>query len=94
MKQLWGACCEIASKDGKKIAWFTVHDLRRTLATGMHGLLGADDMPLIQSDIVERILNHRIGGVRGIYNRWGYYAEKKAALRLWADHLDAIRDAG
>lgn len=91
MKALNEACREIAAKDKKEIKPFTIHDLRRTLSTGMHGMMDAEDKPLIDSDIVERVINHTIAGVRGVYNKWGYFAEKKAALRLWAEHLDRIR---
>lgn len=82
---------EIAEAEGKTMAPWTIHDLRRTLSSGMNALMGPDDQPLINSDIVERVLNHTLGGVRGIYNRHAYFAEKKAALRLWADHLEGIR---
>jgi integrase len=73
---------------------WTIHDLRRTLHTGMNGLTDADGMSLIPAEIVERVVNHRIGGVAGIYNWHNYRAEKRRALRLWADHLDALRSEG
>jgi integrase len=91
MTQLNEACRAIASLDGRSFEWFTIHDLRRTLATGMHSLLDDRHMPLIPPAIVERILNHKLTGVRGVYNRWKYYAEKRSALHIWADRLDAIR---
>lgn len=69
--------------------WST-HDLRRTMSSGMNGLLDEDDNPLIQENIVERILNHKIGGVKGVYNRYAYRKEKKNALALWANYLDKI----
>lgn len=27
-----------------------------------------------------------------VLNRYGYYAEKKRALRLWGDYLDRVRE--
>jgi hypothetical protein len=65
-----------------------MYDLRRTLGTYMSRLGVPKDF------IRERILNH--GGKRkgsitdGVYNRYEYDAEKRAALELWADALDAI----
>lgn len=84
---------EIAAKDKKKIAPWTIHDLRRTLSSGMNALLDEDDMPKIDPDTVERVINHKIGGVAGVYNRYQYFAPKKRALRLWADHLAEIKSA-
>ena len=65
----------------------TIHDLRRTVGTRMSELG-------VPRDVRERILNH--GGKRtgnltdSVYNRYEYDAEKRAALELWADALDAI----
>jgi integrase len=47
---------------GRKIDHWTIHDLRRTAATHM-ARLGVDEI------VVERVLGHRIGGVKGVYNR-------------------------
>jgi hypothetical protein len=43
--------------------------------------------------IVEAVLNHVSGhraGVAGIYNHARYEAGVRAALRAWADHVNAI----
>jgi integrase len=66
-------------------AW-RIHDLRRTCATGM-AELG------VQPHIIEAVLNHisgHKGGVAGIYNRATYENEKRTALTLWANHVEAI----
>ncbi len=70
---------------GKPLAHWTVHDLRRTVATGIAGLG-------VQPHIVEAVLNHvsgHKGGVAGIYNRATYDKEKREALNLWAEHVMA-----
>ncbi|ETD87796.1 tyrosine-type recombinase/integrase [Rhodobacter capsulatus] len=62
------------------IAAFTIHDLRRTAATGMAGLR-------FPPHVVEAVLNHRSGtrrGVAGVYNRFDYADEKRQALEAWA----------
>ena len=44
----------------------------------------------VQPHVVEAVLNHRSGTVRGvaaIYNRYSYSTEKRAALDLWAQHV-------
>jgi integrase len=71
---------------GSPIAAWRIHDIRRTVATGL-AELG------IQPHIVEAVLNHRSGhkaGVAGIYNRATYAPEIKRALAIWADHLLSI----
>ena len=80
---------EIASADAGgavEVAPFTLHDLRRTAATGMAGL----GFP---PHIVEAVLNHRSGtrrGVAGVYNRFDYADEKRAALDAWGRHVRAL----
>lgn len=66
-------------------AW-TLHDLRRTTASGM-AALG------VLPHVVERILNHTngtLGGVAGIYNRYAYLPEMAEALERWGQHLEGL----
>jgi integrase len=63
-----------------------LHDLRRTCATRL-AEMGT------QPHIIEELLNHVSGhkaGVAGVYNRATYEPEKRAALRMWADHLSIL----
>jgi integrase len=74
-----------ASKAKPMPPW-TLHDLRRTVATRL-GDLG------VQPHIVEAVLNHRSGakrGVAGVYNKSPYERETKVAMALWADHVRSI----
>lgn len=91
MRALNEKCVKLASEDKKPFERFTIHDLRRTVSTGMRGLRGADHRSLVPNDIVERVLNHVIGGVRANYDYHDYFAEKKDALDAWATNLDRIR---
>jgi integrase len=62
---------------------WTIHDLRRTVASGM-ARLG------VSLPVIEKILNHTSGsfrGVVGIYQRHSYADEKRAALDLWGAHV-------
>lgn len=81
----------VATKDGKEVPHFTLHDLRRTLSTGMNGLRDGKKR-LVGKDIVERVLNHKIAGVEGVYDRYDYYEDKENALRHWAGYLQSIKD--
>ena len=65
---------------------WTLHDLRRTAATGMAALK-------VQLHVVELILNHRsrqLSGVAGIYNRHQYLEERREALELWGQHIERL----
>jgi integrase len=62
---------------------FTVHDFRRTARTQL-AALG------IAPHVAESCLNHKLKGVEGIYNRYDYFAERKAALNTWADLLASL----
>jgi integrase len=76
----------MATLEGRDVAAWRLHDLRRTCATGM-GELG------ILPHIVEASLNHVSGakaGVAGIYNVAEYAAEKKTALERWAVHVEGL----
>lgn len=62
---------------------FTIHDMRRTSSTLLH----EKGFP---SDVVEKALNHRIGGVRGVYNRAEYAEQRKKMLQFWGDYIEGI----
>jgi integrase len=69
---------------------WTVHDIRRSVATGMADIG-------IQPHIIEQVLNHRGGhrrGPAGIYNRSTYDREVRNALALWADHIRTLAEGG
>ena len=65
---------------------WVVHDLRRTAASGM-AALG------VSLPVIEKVLNHVSGslaGIVGVYQRHEFAAEKRAALRQWADHVERL----
>jgi integrase len=68
--------------DPIEIPW-TVHDLRRTVATGLANL----GCPRVVQD---RILNHVDSSVSAIYDRHRYDAEARVWLQKWADCLDVL----
>lgn len=70
-------------KAGNPLPPWTLHDLRRTLATGLQRLG-------VRLEVTEAVLNHVSGsrsGIVGVYQRHGWETEKVAALRSWAAHL-------
>lgn len=72
---------------GQDIPAFTIHDLRRTASTLLHENGW-------QSDVVEKALNHLIGGVRGVYNRAEYSAQRRDMLQFWATYVENLVTEG
>src|SRR6185437_10290019 len=74
------------------IEW-RLHDIRRTLATGLQKLG-------VRLEVTEAVLNHVSGsraGIVGVYQRHTWADEKRASLAAWGAHVAAIvegRDAG
>jgi len=65
------------------LAPWTIHDLRRTVATGL-GMLGASRL------VIGRVLNHADKSVTGVYDKHDYLAEKRHALDTWATYLGNV----
>ena len=63
-----------------------LHDLRRTMATGLQKLG-------IRLEVTEAVLNHIAGsraGIVGVYQRHTWADEKRAALNAWGANVAAI----
>jgi len=70
------------------VSGWWLHDLRRTLATGLQRLG-------VRLEVTEAVLNHLSGsraGVVGIYQRHDWAEEKRAALDAWSAHLLAAAE--
>lgn len=75
-----------AGVDPAPPAPWRLHDLRRTVATGLAGMG-------FGPQVVERVLNHVSGvqgGLTGVYQRHHYRPERKAALEAWAQHVEGL----
>lgn len=80
----------IIAGEGEAIGHWTFHDLRRTAASGM-ARIG------VQLPVIEKILNHVSGtfrGIVGVYQRYGYDDEKRAALQAWSDSINSLTQQG
>jgi integrase len=70
------------------VSGWWLHDLRRTLATGLQRLG-------VRLEVTEAVLNHLSGsraGIVGIYQRHDWAEEKRAALDAWSAHLLAAAE--
>lgn len=77
-----------AGKDASQagVGEWILHDLRRTAATGMAALN-------IAPHVVDRILNHVSGAIRGVaavYNRHAYLEERETALEAWSRYVERL----
>jgi integrase len=76
--KLDAAITERRKKEGRpSMPSWVVHDLRRT-ARSLMSRAG------ISADVAERVLGHKIAGVRGVYDRHAYVDEKRDALERLA----------
>jgi integrase len=62
---------------------WTLHDLRRTARSLM-------SRARVRPDHAERVVNHKIGGIEGVYDRYNYLTEKRDALERLAWMLRQI----
>lgn len=69
--------------EGKLTAPFILHDIRRTVRTGLSALPIADN-------VRELVIGHAQPGLRAVYDQYAYLDEKRRALELWAARLNAI----
>jgi integrase len=63
-----------------------LHDLRRTLATGLQRLG-------VRFEVTEAVLNHVSGsrsGIAGVYQRYDWREEKRRALADWGEHIRSL----
>lgn len=81
------AVAKLAVAEGRAApAPWTLHDLRRTCATGL-ARLG------VRVEVTEAVLNHKSGtraGIVGVYQRHDFAAEKRTALDAWGRHVAAL----
>jgi integrase len=79
------AAAEAGTTPSTLVPW-NVHDLRRTVATGLQRLG-------VRLEVTEAVLNHVSGtraGIAGVYQRHDWATEKRAALDAWAAHVLAV----
>lgn len=72
--------------EASSVSGWTLHDLRRTFASGLASLGVA--LP-----VVEKLLNHVSGsfaGIVGVYQRYDYAKEMREAVELWDRHVQAL----
>jgi integrase len=78
----------VARMTGAALPAWRLHDLRRTVATGLQRL-GA------RLEAIEAVLGHVSGsraGIVGVYQRHRFEAEAREALALWGAHLQRLLD--
>lgn len=80
---------DLQARIGSPVPHWTLHDLRRTTATGLQRLG-------IRLEVTEAVLNHLSGarsGIVGVYQRHHYFDEKRSALVDWAKEVHCLARA-
>jgi integrase len=72
----------ITATRGEPLAHWVVHDLRRSVRTGL-GVIG------IPPHVAELVVNHAKSGIQATYDKYRYAREIAQALAQWADHVMA-----
>ncbi len=71
---------------GAPVPDWRLHDIRRTVATGLQRLG-------VRLEVIEAVLGHVAGsraGIVGVYQRHRFEAETREALSLWAEHVAGL----
>ena len=80
---------DLEARIGTPVPHWTLHDLRRTMATGLQRLG-------IRLEVTEAVLNHLSGarsGIVGVYQRHHYFEEKRSALTAWSREVRRLARA-
>lgn len=85
------AAASSAEMEGRFVGTpWRLHDLRRTVATGMQSLA-------VRTEVIEAVLNHMSGvraGLVGTYQCYDFQREKREALDRWAEHVEELGRIG
>jgi integrase len=76
--------------NGEPISPWTLHDIRRSVASGLAAL--GVNLP-----VIEKLLNHVSGsfaGIVGVYQRHNFADEMRAAIDRWGRHIDKLANVG
>lgn len=79
----WTPLRERALRSAGSAESYTMHDIRRTVRTGL-ARLG------VASETAERVIGHKLAGLQAVYNVYDSLTEKAAALTAWDAHVVQI----
>ena len=78
--------CKAALDKRSGVSDWTLHDLRRTFASGLASVG-------VQLPVIERLLNHVSGsfaGIVGVYQRYDFMPEMRNAIERWEAHVRTL----
>jgi integrase len=67
-----------------KLPDFVIHDIRRTVRTGLSAITNISDL------VRELVIGHTKPGLHKVYDQYAYLDEKRFALDAWAARLHGI----
>ena len=65
-----------------------LHDLRSTMRSHLTGTLN------VRVEVAEKCLNHKLGGLLGVYDKGDYMPQRADALSRFADYMDMLQTGG
>ena len=74
----------VADELGEEAPPFVIHDIRRTMRTGLSAIPGISDL------VRELVIGHTKPGLHKVYDQYAYLDEKRFALDVWAARLHSI----
>ena len=77
------SACKAKLDHRSGVSDWTLHDLRRTFASGLAALC-------VSLPVIERLLNHvsgSFGGIVGVYQRYDFFPEMQEAITRWEQHV-------
>jgi integrase len=86
MLRSWRAIGRLRGEDrrNKTIPPFVIHDIRRTVRTGLSAIPNISDL------VRELVIGHTKPGLHKVYDQYAYLDEKRFALDAWAARLRSI----
>lgn len=90
IKRVRARVAKIAKEAGFKMEHWTLHDLRRTVATTLKDMVDEDERSVASSDDIKKLLGHALQGAIAAYLHEHALPMKKRVMRVWNAHLDTL----
>lgn len=80
---------EVAKREKGKVEHWTLHDLRRTVATTLADMIDDDERPVASTDEIKKLLGHTLQGAIAHYLHGHALPMKKRLMGVWNEWLNS-----